>query len=613
MSIEKYFEREYNYLQIAGEEFAEKHQTIAGMLRLSERQRKDPFVERLLEAFAFLSARVHERLDDEIPEFTGGLLEQLFPQFLRPVPSFCILQADIMTGAHTTPVQIPSGSEMQTPAGRYRVKYRVSAGPEEHTRTIEKEEPAEFVFRTTDDLTVRPMRLKEVRVEDLPTGGSALILRIQPDRNVTFADLELDKLRIHLGGSAIMKSTLLYYFLNYVQDIGVQELNVETAEFTKIHNWNIEIPGLVGEMDGALLPYSKEQFHGFRLLHEYFSFPQKFHFLDFSGLDSYDASDEGAPFEVHIAFERKLPREFWPSEKEILLHCVPIVNLFDRPVEEVSVTQRMPEYYIIPDLNRRKSREIYSVNSVIGVDENRVEQYHYIPVTSYDILDTNDPEYEYKRFYSITRRENNSDMADSYIRLFGPSLDQENFPRETLSIEGTLSNGFLPAKYLEVESITEPIDIPAGVAVKNITAPTDVLPYPERQNYLWALISHLSLNYQSLANTDNLKTLLSLYNWSPTYNNPNKKRIESITNVRHPETRNIYRKRGFIRGIEFTIELEGHEFEQGEGDIYLFGMILNRFFSEYVTFNSHVLLKILNIDNNKEYRWEPNQGKVLPV
>jgi len=613
MSIEEYFEREYNYLQIAGEEFAEKHQTIAGRLRLSERQRKDPFVERLLEAFAFLSARVHERLDDEIPEFTGGLLEQLFPQFLRPVPSCCILQADIMAGAHTSPVEIPTGSEMQTPAGRYRVKYRVSAGPEERARTIEKEEPAEFIFRTSQDLTVRPMRLKEVRVEELPTGGSALVMRIQPDRNVTFDDLELDSLRIYAGGSAQLKNTLLFYFMNHVESISVQELNVEDAEQTQLTDWKIEIPGLSGEMNGELLPYSKQQFHGFRLLHEYFSFPQKFHFFDIKGLDTYEASDEGQPFEIQINFERKLSREYWPTEKEILLHCVPIINLFNRSTEEVPVNQRMPEYYIVPDLNRRKSREIYSVNSVIGVDENRVQQYHYIPVTSYDILDTNDPEYEYKRFYSITRRDNPSDMADTHIRLFGPSLDQENFPRETLSIEATQSNGFLPAKYLEVESITEPIDIPAGVAVKNITAPTDVLPYPDRQNYLWALISNLSLSYQSLAETENLKTLLSLYNWSPTYNNPNKKRIESISNVRPPETKHIYQNRALIRGIEFLVELEGHQFEQGEGDIYLFGMVLNRFFSEYVTFNSHVMLRILNIDNNREYQWEPSLGQVLPV
>jgi len=613
MSIEKYFEREYNYLQVAGEEFAEKHQTIAGRLRLSERQRKDPFVERLLEAFAFLSARVHERLDDEIPEFTGGLLEQLFPQFLRPVPSCCIMQGDIMMGAHTSPVRIPRDSEIQTPAGRYRVKYMVSAGPEERTRTVEKEEPAEFIFRTTDELVVRPMRLKEVRVEDLPEGGSAMILRIQPDRNVTYADLELDALRIYVGGSAQLKSTILFHLMNHVKAIEVQELNLDNSEFTPIQNYKIEIPGLSEQNDDELIPYSKQQFSGFRLLHEYFSFPQKFHFFDIHGLDTYEASDEGQPFEVRIAFERKLSREYWPSEKEILLHCVPIINLFNRSTEEVPVTQRMPEYYIVPDLNRRKSREIYSINSVIGVDENRVQQYHYIPVTSYDILDTNDPEYEYKRFFSIIRRENKSDMADSYIRLFGPSLEQENFPRETLSIEATLSNGFLPAKYLEVESITEPIDIPAGIAVKNITAPTDVLPYPERQNYLWALISHLSLSYQTLAETENLKTLLSLYNWSPTYNNPNKKRIEGITKVNPPQTKHIYKNRGLIRGIEFLVELEGHQFEQGEGDIYLFGMVLNRFFSEYVTFNSHVMLRILNIDNNKEYQWEPNLGKVLPI
>jgi type VI secretion system protein ImpG len=192
-------------------------------------------------------------------------------------------------------------------------------------------------------------------------------------------------------------------------------------------------------------------------------------------------------------------------------------------------------------------------------------------------------------------------------------MEQNEFPNETLSLEATLSNGFLPAKYLEVGSITEPVDIPSGINVKNITAPTDVLPYPERKNYLWALISHLSLSYQSLAETDNLKTLLSLYNWSPSFNNPNKKRIECIQQVHAPKTKNVYRNRGLIRGIEIKIELDGDQFEHGEGDLYLFGWVLNRFLTEYVTFNSYVMLTLVNTENNKEYTWEPKLGKVLPV
>jgi type VI secretion system protein ImpG len=618
MSIEKYFEREYNYLQIAGEEFAEKHQAIAGKLRLSERQRKDPFVERLMEAFAFLAGRIHERLDDEMPEFTGGLLEQLFPQFLRPFPSCAILETECLTGAHTKPVVVPAGSEVQTPAGRYKVKYKVAPAPEEKARVVEKIEPAEFIFRTCQSLTVRPMRLKEVKVETRANKNSAIILNMQPERNVDYASLEMKNLRIFLHGAESLKYTLLLYLLKYAKAVEIRSAKDKTSPFTGIDSWEISVPGLTDGDDPEtlgeeMLPYARQSFKGFRLLQEFFAYPERFFFVDIKGLDAFDGPDAGIPFEVAIVFDRKLSSEYYPSLKNILLHCTPIINLFDRPVEEVPVNQRMPEYYIIPDIDRRKSREIYAVQKVIGVGEDRLEQYHYVPVTSYDILDTNDPEYEYKRFYSTIRRNILSDMAEISIRLFGPSMERDIFPRETLSIDATLSNGFLPSKYLEVGSITEPINFPGGLKVKNLTVPSEVLPHPERQNYLWALISHLSISYQTLVHTENLKTILSLYNWSPSFNNPDKKRIEGITRVYPPKVKNIFRGRGLIRGIEFKLEVDGKQFEHGEGDIYLFGSVINRFLSEYVTINSFVFLTVVDIETSKEYNWEPNLGKILPV
>ena len=618
MSIEKYFEREYNYLQIAGEEFAEQHQAIAGKLRLSERQRKDPFVERLMEAFAFLAGRIHERLDDEIPEFTGGLLEQLFPQFLRPFPSCAILEAEGLTGALTKPAVINKGSEVQTPSGKYKVKYRVAPAPEEKARIIEKEESAEFVFHTTQELVVRPMNLKDVRVDTMPDKNMALILQIQLDRNVDFNSLELDNLRLYLHGAESIKYNLLLYLTRYVESIQMRELDRKDTPFTRLDSFEIHIPGLTDflespDSDQDMLPYARQSFKGYRLLQEYFAFPERFFFIDIKGLNAFTAGSDGHPFEIALVFDRKLSTEYFPTTKNILIHCTPIINLFDRPTEEVPVNQRMPEYYIVPDIDRRKSREIYAVKNVVGIGEDRLDHYHYIPITSYDILDTNDPEYEYKRFYSTMRRALQSDMANTVIRLFGPSMEKDIFPKETLSIEAILSNGFLPSKYLEVGSITEPINFPGGLKVKNMTIPSEVLPNPERQNYLWALISHLSVSYQTLAQAENLKTILSLYNWSPSFNNPNKKRIEGIVNIKPPKVKNIFRQRGLVRAIEFIIELDGKQFEHGEGDIYLFGWILNRFLSEYITINSFVILTIIDVETKKEYHWEPNLGKILPV
>lgn len=619
MDIKKYFEREYNFLQQEGERFAEKHQRIAGELRMTERQRKDPFVERLFEAFSFLAGRIHERLDDDFPEITGSLLEQLFPHFLRPFPSCAILQAQPVVAALTKPVVVTRGSEVQTPTGKYRVKYKVAASPREQARIIEKEEPAEFIFRTTQDMAVRPMQLKKVHIERTPEAKSALILQIHPFRNVNYQTLDLKRLTLYLNGSDYLKFTLLLYLTKYVSKVFVREMNKEPDTFQEIRSIKIGISGLSQDSEQdpaefAIIPYARQMFSGYRLLQEYFAFHERFFFIDIEGLHTFEASKDENPFEVKIMFDRKLSDECKPTNKDILLHCTPVVNLFNRPTEEVIVDQRMPEYYILPDGDRRKSREIYAVNKVLGVSEDKEQIYKYIPVTSYDILDASDPEYEYKRFYSISLRAAKSDMSDAYIRIFGPSMEQDDFPKETLSIEeAILSNGFLPAKYLEVGSITEPINFPQGMTVSNITAPSEVLNCPERQNYLWALISHLNLSYTSLTELETLRSVLSLYNWSQDINNPNKKKIQGITRIYPPSPKHIMADQGLIRGIEFKIEVDEAQFENGAGDIHLFGTVLSRFLSQYVTINSYVVLTIIEAGTNKQYTWQPKIGKIYPV
>ena len=618
MSSEKYFEREYNFLQVAGEEFSKKHSTLGSMLHLSERQRKDPFVERLFEGFAFLAGRIHERLDDEFPELAGGILEILFPHLLRPFPSCTILQANQKTGAITKPVLIERNSEIQTQFSKYRVKYKVLSGPKEKSRVTENEEPSEFIFRTTQNLIVRPIRLVNVIVEDTSEATSALILRIQPDRNTDFKSLNLDTLQLYLHGAKSIKYNLLYYLTNFVNRISVKENFKGNNQFTSIENYKIGIPEISPELDYddmnlAILPYSQQTFAGYRLLQEYFSFSERFFFIDIVGLDQFEASNDGHSFDIKIDFSKKLPRERWPSKNDILLHCTPIVNLFDDSVEEVIATQRLPEYYIVPDLDRRKSREIYSINKVTGIAEDKIEHYKYIPITAHEILDSSDPSNDYKRFYSIFRRYVKSDMAETYIRLFGVSMDHEIFSKEIISLEATLSNGFLPPAYLEAGSINQPRNFPAGIEASNITLPSEVLECPEQQNYLWSLISHLSVSYKTLADTQTLKSILTLYNWTRTQNDPAKKKIEAIKHVYPPSIKSLIHNQSLIRGIEFKIEIDPDEFENGEGDIYLFGSILNRFLSQYITLNSFVYLTIIESGTNRKYTWKPLLGKILPV
>ena len=618
MSTDKYFEREYNFLQTAGEEFSKKHPTLGSRLHLSERERKDPFVERLYEGFAFLAGRIHERLDDEFPEIAGGILEILFPHLLKSFPSCAILQANVKSGALTEPIVIKRGSEIQTPTGKYKVKYKVMSGSGTGSRLTEKDEPAEFIFRTTQDLIVRPIKLTDVKVEETPQGKSSLIIKLQLDRNVDYNSLKMNRFRIYLRGSSSVKYNLHLYLTKYVSSVSVKEAVNEKYQFIKLDEFKIGVPELSTDIeyngdDYSILPYSRQSFSGFRLLQEYFAFPEKFFFIDIFGLDKFTAPGDSSNYEIKLDFSKKLSREKYPDKSNISINCTPIVNLFDRSTEEVSVNQRLPEYYVVPDLYRRKSREIYSVDKVSGISENRVEQYKYIPITAHDILDTSNPEYNFKRFFSIVRKSLQSDMSETFIRLFGPSMEEEIFPKETLSIEATLSNGFLPSAYLEVGSVKEPLDFPPGIEASNITVPNEVLESPEKQNYLWSLIAHLSVSFSTLSELDTFKSILNLYNWAKAHNHPNKKRIESIKKIHKPKLVNKVMNQSLIRGIEFHIEVDAKEFENGEGEINLMGMVLNNFLSQYVTLNSYVFFKITESGTSVNYTWNPAIGEILPV
>ncbi|HMN18380.1 MAG TPA: type VI secretion system baseplate subunit TssF [Ignavibacteriaceae bacterium] len=617
MGIEKYFEREYNFLQTAGEEFAKKHPTLGSRLRMSERERKDPFVERLFEGFAFLAGRIQERLDDEFPEIAGGILEILFPNLLKPFPSCSILQLKHKPGAISKPIVVKKGSEIQTASAKYKVRYKVYAGVSDKSRLTEKEEPADFIFRTTQDVIVRPMTLSDVTVEDSTKGNTILKLKIQPDRNVDYESLQMNNFQLYLQGAASIKFELLYFLTNFVSSVSVKELSDTKTAYTEIKDFKIEIPDLYSEdysaRDNSILPYSKQTFSGYKLLQEYFSFPEKFFFIQINGLEQFKSSEQSGPFEIKIDFNRRIVKEKWATLKNISLHCTPIVNLFSRMTEEVIVNQRLPEYYIVPDIDRRKSREIYSVDKVSGISESKIEQYKYIPISSHDILDTSDPDYNYKRFFSVFRRTQVSDMSETFIRLFGPSMEEDDFPKETLSIQATLSNGFLPASYLEVGVIKEPINFPVGIEASNITIPTDVLEGPDKSNYLWSLIANLSVSYTSLSEVETLKNILNLYNWFKVHNHPNKKRIDGILKIDKPKIISKIKNRSIIRGIEFHITIDPNEFEHGAGDIYLFGLILNKFLSQYVTVNSFIQLRITESGTNKEYLWEPIIGKILPL
>ena len=87
-----YYEQEIGFMREMAAEFARNFPEVASRLDLERHRSDDPHVERLIEAFCLIAARVHYRLDADFPEITKAFLNIVFPHYLRPVPSMTIAE-----------------------------------------------------------------------------------------------------------------------------------------------------------------------------------------------------------------------------------------------------------------------------------------------------------------------------------------------------------------------------------------------------------------------------------------------------------------------------------------------------------------------------------------
>ena len=188
-----YYHRELTYLRHAGGIFANKHPKIARRLGLNWEESPDPHMERLLESFAFLTARLSQEIDDRLPQISAALLGVLYPQLISPVPAMAIahFQADATKGSLTTGFPIPKDTPLFTDAEegvacRFKTAYDVNLWPVSVTHV-------DFVQRDTYDISGYG-----------PRAPWYLRLRLQCEEGLTFSDLpDLKRLTFHLNGDRI--------------------------------------------------------------------------------------------------------------------------------------------------------------------------------------------------------------------------------------------------------------------------------------------------------------------------------------------------------------------------------------------------------------------------
>ncbi len=573
-----YFESEMRLLNEAAHEFAEAYPEQAGLLNMGDISDRDPYIERLLEGMAFLTAQIRRKIDDDIPEISESLLQQLWPTILRPMPSATIMEFLPRPGQLQQTKVLPAGVEvLSQPVGEELVPCR---------------------FRTVTPVKLQPLRIQSVTVDEPSSGGSVIKLNFHTESAVSVADLDLANLSLYLHADTGLALELYMLFTHQVRDVAV-----------RLPQRPHDIPFRLGRRsilplnlatNETLTPNVGESFHGFHLLQEYFCFKEKYQFVGVHGLEQMEWPQGTTEFELEIYVDGQLPSEHHLSRETFKLCCAPAVNLFPYDAEPVRVNHRAFEYPIVAEVRARHGIQIYTVDQVTGIDPESGQRFSYEPVRNFSLDDAG------ARFFQVTLRSDGTDKLNAYMSV-GGEAPQGN---ESLSCKVTCTNGHYPRRYLTERMVSiAGEECPSYVSAHNIIRPSALLNPTGERDRRWLLIAGLAANYDSIASAPALRRVLSLYEWSGS--RQNRLRIEGISEVAMKPLDWI-RKGAMVRGIDMAITVNEGKY-RSLADIYLFGTVLHHFFSSYAQVNTFVRTRIVCHPSNKEFVWEPRQGANLPI
>ncbi len=578
MSINRYFQDELAYLREIGDEFARENPRLAPYL---SRESQDPDVERLLEGFAFLTGRLREKLDDELPEVAHSLIELVWPNYLRPVPAMTVVEFSVVPG-----------SDASAPIARGTM---VDSRPVAGTMCR---------FRTSYEVRCLPFSVAAVEIDSTPTSGR-LTLRLRTLEGADPSQISTDRLRLFLDGAADL-SVARDLYRALMQDVrSIEVLGAGGTGFT-LGPESLSPVGFAA--DEAVLPYPANAFPGFRILQEYFAFPEKFMFVDLA-TGGRLRTLRGPDIEVRIAFARPLDRGANAGRGSIRLNCTPVVNVFEDDGEPINLDHHKSEYRVRPMGAQSRHVDVYGVEKVTGWVRGRNEQVAYRPFASYRPIVASG---RGELYYRIRRR---SGVAAQAVDTYVSFVDAENrtlpMTAETVSVELTCTNGRAP-EALAIGAIDQPTaSTPTFATFRNpvrVTAPT---PPPIDRNLLWILISNLALNYSSLADPHALGTILSTYNVRAHVDEQERRRmelmLEGIQSVAS-EPMDWIRTGVVMRGVRFVVTVQESKLG-GDAEMFLFGTVLDRFLEMFSNINAVHQLVLQGLERNVRYQWDVRTGQ----
>ncbi len=616
----EFYNRELLYIRELGGEFSRDFPKIAGRLGLDGFECADPYVERLLEGFAFLAARVHLKLDDEFPKFTDHLLEIVYPHYLCPTPSMAIVQfeADPGQGKLEEGFVLDRGTSLRSLMGigeQTTCEYRTS-----QPVTLWPINISEAAYTSRDVVSMRlPSRMKDVK--------SVLRVRLKSTNGGLFSDMATDRLPIYIRGSDTRAMLLYEQIFADAQGVVLSWMNGPNEESVEVKS---PILPMGFDDSQALLPVVSRSFQGYRMLSEYFAFQQRFLFFELTDLNRYLRRCKSNQVDIIIPFGRLQPRlENVVDAANFGLYCTPAINLFPHRADRIHVNDAEVEFHLVPDRTRPMDFEVHSVLGVTGYDQDSDTMERFRPfyeVSNSDVEGQHPP----NQYYALrrTQRELSSKHRrkgprTSYVgsEVYVSIVDADQSPYKSslsqLDLRIMCTNRDLPLS-MPVGKSTTDFTLETGAPVRSIrclAGPTEPKPSfceaaGERS---WRLISHLSLNYLSLVDGDGkgaaaLREMLSLY--QEVYETEAVRQSEGLVSVNAKAIVHRLSQRGpltFGRGLEVTVTCDESRFE-GSG-VFLLGAVLSEFFSKYVSINSFTQTVLRTLERGEVMRWPINIGR----
>ncbi len=614
----EYYHRELQFIREMGAEFAQRYPKIASGLDLGKTECADPYVERLLESFAFLTARIQLKMDAEFPRFSQHLIEIVYPHYLSPLPSMTVVQfqPDLNGGVTEEGFLLPRHTRLFS---QNNVKGR-----------------SKCEFRTAHEITLWPLQLEEAKYlplgEALKYAGSGIKgvkagirLTLQTVSDLNFQQLNIEHLPVYLHGSGKVPLQLYELIVGHSVAVIVQGKK-ETSDGCRQILDKAKIQPIGFDDHQALLPYTSPSFQGYRLLQEYFALPQRYLFIEIFSLQTAMQLCNDTEVEFVILFdEDNAEFEDLIDAKNFALNCSPAINLFSKRTDRVHLTQRSTEYHLVVDRTRTNDFEVFSLEEVEGYGVGSKTEQIFRPFYSHH----QDIGVQGDFAYYTARRQPTLEPAKTglgklkadYVgsELFLSLVDASETPYSSdlkqLGVRALCTNRDLPKMMMIGERKTDfTWEISAPIEnVRCLAGPTDPKPSYAEGDYAWRLINHLSLNYLSLINNDKnqgataLRDLLRLYG---DYAEASiGKQIEGLLTVQSKSQTVRVPISGpmcFGRGLEITLNFDESAFVGAS--CFLLGAVMERFFRKYVSINSFTQLVIKTRERGEIMRWPVRTG-----